>query len=117
MIMSYHDFLITKLETNLNEYLQQYITIYREDFLFCVHISKFQFYLLKYNYLLNFLKLTVFLQAFYKIVCLSFFSFPYLSTVILSSFLIYFILSLTIYKEDSLFCIHISKFQFVSFKI
>jgi len=31
-----------------------YITIYKEDSLFCVHISKFQFYSLKYNYLLNF---------------------------------------------------------------
>ena len=61
------------------------IIIYKEDSTFCVHISKFQFYPLKYNYLLNFLKLVVILEAFTKwsISASSFFSY-------LSSFLIYF---------------------------
>jgi len=40
------------------------ITIYKDDFFFCVHISKYQFYPL--NYLLNFFKnLPLLLQTFF----------------------------------------------------
>ena len=46
-------------------YLPSLITIYKNNSIFCVHISKYQFYPLKYNYLLNFLKLTVTFTNFF----------------------------------------------------
>jgi len=52
-----------------------YITIYKDDSLFCVHISKYQFYFLKYNYLLNFLKLTVTFTNFFTESSISLFLF------------------------------------------
>jgi len=52
------------------------ITIYKENYLFCVHISKYQFYSLKYN----FLKIDrYFYKLFYKIIYICYFFFLFIN--------------------------------------